>query len=147
MNPALTKSMFDNRLLDYLDRHRRLVYTEHACRFARRRADPPRELRKVVGRMQRPDRVAPALFIDQIVPVGNHVVERAPRMAERHAAIHAARALCTDFRLVEILVDLEPIVDAFGWCAPQRQFTLEFKKSGRLTHVSLTVRNRLLARN
>ena len=61
--------------------------------FARRRTDASGELREVVGGVQTADRFLPAAAIDQIVPVGNDVGERAAGVAERHAAIHAARAL------------------------------------------------------
>ena len=44
----------------------------------------------------------PAVAIDQIVPVGNDVVHRAAGVAERHAAIHAARALRADLLLGEV---------------------------------------------
>ena len=48
---------------------------------------------KVVGRVQRLDRALPVLAVDEVVPVGNDVVDRAAAHAERDAAIHAARAL------------------------------------------------------
>src|SRR4029079_651541 len=56
-------------------------------------ADAAGELGKVVGRMQNVERGPPLLAIDEIVPVRNDVVDRAARLAERDAAIHAARAL------------------------------------------------------
>ena len=47
------------------------------------------------------DRVFPAVAIDEIIPVRNDVVHRTAGVAERHAAIHAARALRLDVRLPE----------------------------------------------
>src|SRR5204863_10063584 len=44
-------------------------------------------------RVQLDDRVVPALAVDEVVPVGDEVAERAARVTERHAALHAARAL------------------------------------------------------
>ena len=61
--------------------------------FARRRAQLAGELREVVGRVQAVDRRLPAVAVDEVVPVGNQVAERAALMAERDAAVHAARAL------------------------------------------------------
>ena len=61
--------------------------------FARRRAEPAGELGEVVGRVQPIDRRLPAVAVDEVVPVGNQVAERAALMAERDAAVHAARAL------------------------------------------------------
>ena len=52
----------------------------------------------------------PAAVIHQIVPVRNDVVDRASGVAERHAAIHAARALWAQFFFGKILIDLEPVV-------------------------------------
>ena len=61
--------------------------------FARRGTQLARELREVVGRVQAIDRRAPAIAVDEIVPVGNQVAERTALMTERNAAVHAARAL------------------------------------------------------
>ena len=60
-NPAFSKGVLDDRLLDDLDRHRRLVDAQHAGRFAGRRADAAGELREIVGRMQHANGVAPAV--------------------------------------------------------------------------------------
>ena len=58
-----------------------------------RRADAAGELREVVGGVQLAHGFLPAAAIDQVIPVGNDVGQRAAGMAEGHAAIHAARAL------------------------------------------------------
>ncbi len=63
--------------------------------------------------MKHADRVLPAIAKHQVVPVGNDVVQRAAGMAERHAAIHAAGALRADVFVGELVIDLEPVVDAF----------------------------------
>ena len=73
-----------------LDFDRRLIDAEHTRGFARRGADAARELGEVVGGMQPPNGTLPAVAVDQVVPVGNDVAERAPLMTERYAAIHAA---------------------------------------------------------
>ena len=70
-----------------------VVDAEHARALARRRAQPAGELREVVGRVQALDRVAPVVAVDEVVPVGDDVAERAALVAERDAAVHAARRL------------------------------------------------------
>ncbi len=66
---------------------------QHACRLARRGAQAAGELGEVVRRVQLGDRIREAIAVDEIVPVGNQVPERAAVVAERHAAVHAAGAL------------------------------------------------------
>ena len=91
---------------------------EHARTFARRRADPAGEFGKIVGLMQPLQRFLPETAIDQIVPLGNQIIDRAARghaadqlagMAKRNAAIHAARALLAQLRFGKMLVKLVPI--------------------------------------
>ena len=90
-NPALLERPLDDRQLDVLDRHRIVVDAEDARAFARRRAQPAGEVREVVGRVQAIARRLPAVPVDEIVPVRNLVAERAALVAERDAAVHAAR--------------------------------------------------------
>ena len=87
------QGVVDDVLLDVLDRDRIVVDVEHARLLARRRADAAGELREVVRRVQALDRLAPAVAVHEVVPVGDDVPERAALVAERDAAIHAARAL------------------------------------------------------
>ena len=95
LDPAFGEAAVDDRVLDVLDRDRRVGDAEHAGALARRRAGAARELGEVVGLVQPIERVAPAALIDQVVPLGDQVVDRAAvvRLAKRHAAVHAARAL------------------------------------------------------
>src|SRR5207247_7163012 len=84
----------DDRVLDLLDRDRvALADLEHARGLARRRAQSAGELREVVRRVQLADRLGPAAAVDEVVPVRDEVPQRAAAVAERHAALHAARAL------------------------------------------------------
>ena len=98
-HPALGVGALDDRQLDLLDRHRVVVDGQHAGRLARRRADEPGELREVVGGVQLLDGVAPLVAVDEVVPVGDEVAQRAPLMAERHPAVHAPRALAAQLGL------------------------------------------------
>ena len=92
-HPALVPGPVDDRHLDLLDRHRVGVDAEHARRLARRRAQPPGELGEVVGGVQALDGGLPLVPVDEVVPVGDEVAERAAVVAERDAAVHAPAGL------------------------------------------------------
>ncbi|EKE17158.1 MAG: hypothetical protein ACD_10C00594G0001 [uncultured bacterium] len=121
-------------MFDRLDADRRCVNPQGAGRFTGRRADTAGEVREVVGRMQDFQRLFPVAAINQIVPVGNDVIHRTAVIAERNAAIHAARTLC--FGVIvrqgvnEFLVIFQTLLDrlvSFGE-------TLKFHETGGLTH-------------
>jgi hypothetical protein len=87
---------------DVLDRHRRLDHAEHAGALAGGGADAAGELGEVVGLVQALERFLPATAVDEVVPLRDEVVDGAaaghagddvPGVAERRAAVHAARAL------------------------------------------------------
>src|SRR5260370_34854864 len=135
-DPAFEKPALHDIFLDLLDRDRRLVDAEHARRFARRGTNPPGEFREVVGGMQLANRLFPTSVINQIVPIGNQVVERTSRLAKRHAAIHAARHLGSKILFGEILIDLEPVIDALSnWTSPGKLARV-LHESRVLTHVA-----------
>ena len=93
-DPAGVPRVVDDRVLDLLDRHRvALADLQHAGGLARRRAQAAGELREVVGGVQLADGVLPAVAVDEVVPVGDQVAQRAAVVAEGHAAVHAAPAL------------------------------------------------------
>src|SRR4029453_4079199 len=48
-HPAFFPPLVDDEMLDRLDPDRIVIDVERARLFARRRADPPRELREIVG--------------------------------------------------------------------------------------------------
>ena len=95
------------------------IDAQHAGGFARRGANASGEFREIIGGVQLADRFFPAAAIDQIVPVGNDVVDRTSGVTERNTAIHAARALLAELFFGEILIDLEPVVDALGDGTPR----------------------------
>jgi hypothetical protein len=75
---------------------------KHARTFARRGTDAAGEFGKIIGLVQAVQRLAPEAAINQVVPFGNQIVDRAAAghaadelagVAERNSAIHAARAL------------------------------------------------------
>ena len=55
-------------------------------------------------------------------------------MAERHAAIHAARTLRAQLLFRKILIDLKPIVHPLGDGTTSRSFSRMLHESRRLTH-------------
>jgi hypothetical protein len=55
-------------------------------------------------------------------------------MAERHAAVHATRALGLNFLIGKVLVNLEPIVDAFRDRTPLGKFARVFQEASSFTH-------------
>ena len=91
--PALFPALVDNEVLDRLDTYRIIIDVERARRLARCRTNPTGELRKIVGRVQHIERLPPLMPVNQVVPIGDDVVDRAARLAERDATIHTTRAL------------------------------------------------------
>src|SRR5271163_1047138 len=87
-NRALTKRMFNDAVLNQLDRNRGLIDSQNTGSFTGRGTDPPRKLRKIVGAMQNAQGIAPAVLINQVVPLWYDVVQRAASVAKRYAAIH-----------------------------------------------------------
>src|SRR5690606_16105428 len=67
-----------------------------------------------VGGVQPFDGVPPVVPVDQVVPLGDEVAERAAVVAERDAAVHAAGGLPDEGRAVEVLVDFAPVLDPNG---------------------------------
>ena len=142
VNPALVEGVIDDGFLDLLDGYRGFVDAEHARGLARGGADAAGELGKIVGGVQHADGFAPVAAVNQIIPIGNDVVQRAAGVAEGHAAIHAACALFADFLFGEIEIDLEPVVDTFRNGAPRWRLAREFHEAGVFTHAPPAVRIR-----
>ena len=133
-DPAFVERAIDDRQLDRLDRDRILVDAEHARSFARRGAEQAGELGEVVGLVQPLDRRAPVVAIDQVVPVGNQVAERAALVAERNAAVHAARRLPRQLLGRIGVVDVAIVADALGDRARRRLDARVFDEAGGLAH-------------
>ncbi len=134
LDPARFPAAIDQLALDGLDGHRVVVDVQGAGRFAGRGTHPTGELREVVGGVQNLQRLLPPVAIDQAVPVGDHVVDRTALVAERDAAIHAARGLLGHLRigqgLDELVPGLQPRLDPF--VAAVVAFDLE--EAGGLAH-------------
>ena len=136
LDPALAPRPVDDLDLDLLDGDRVLADAEHARGLARRRAQPAGELGEVVGGVQPLDRVAPVVAVDEVVPVGDEVAERAAVVAERDAAVHAAPGLELQRLVGERLVDLAPVAQAHRHRPAGRRLAAPLQEAGRLTHAT-----------
>ena len=111
-DPALVPGAVHDRDLDLLDRHCvALVDLEDARGLARRGAETARELGEVVRPVELLDRLAPAVAVDEVVPLRDQVAERAAVVAERHPALHAARALLLQHRQLDRAHELAVVAD------------------------------------
>ena len=79
--------------------------------LARRGAQAAGELGEVVRRVQLGDRLAPSAAVDEVVPVRDQVAQRAAVVAERHAALHAARALGAELLVAALHEELAERLD------------------------------------
>src|SRR5262249_26076835 len=111
-DPTLGEGAFDNRVLDVLDRNRRLVNPQDAGFFAGGRTEPAGEFGKIVCGVHPADPLLPLAAINEVVPVGDDVPQGAAGVAEGDAAIHAASTLLHQFEHRERLVDFLPVLDA-----------------------------------
>src|ERR1700685_95483 len=97
MNPAFDKTSLHDIVFDLLNGDCGLIDSEHARSFTRCGTNAPGEFREVIGGVQLADRFSPTSAIDEIIPVGNQIVDGASRLAKGNATIHAARALRANF--------------------------------------------------
>ncbi len=134
-HPAHLPALVDDGVLDRLDPHGIVVDVERASRFARRRTDAAGEFWKIIGRMQRLQRCAPVLLVDQVVPVRNDVVDRAAAHAERRAAVHAARPLHRRLLIGEVQHKLVVMLLARRGGFARLLQPLEFHEAGDLAHL------------
>src|SRR5262249_42165952 len=140
-DPALVPGAVDDRDLDLLDRDRvALADLQHARRLAGRGAEPAGELREVVGRGQLGGRLAPAVAVDEVVPVGDQVPERAAVVAERDAALHAARALLAQAVDSERVDELLEVVRARTRIALGRLDAGDLQETAGLAHLTHPLR-------
>src|SRR5450432_983418 len=100
-HPAFLPALVNDEMLDRLDTDRIVVDIERAGLFTGRGTYPARELRKIIRGMQDVERLAPLMPVYEVVPVGNDVVHRTTGLAERDAAVHAARTLLRRFVVLE----------------------------------------------
>mmetsp|Transcript_7711 Transcript_7711/g.15990 ORF Transcript_7711/g.15990 Transcript_7711/m.15990 type:complete len:526 (-) Transcript_7711:674-2251(-) len=102
-HPALLKRLVDDARLNRLDRHRVLNDAQHTRALARCGAHAAGELGEVVGLQQAVQCIAPLALVHKLVELRDLVAEwaaTAALMAERGAAVHAARRLCVELVVV-----------------------------------------------
>ena len=142
-HPAPLESPVDDGAFDIFDGDRRIVEAQHARPLAGRRTDPAGELGEVVGPVQAIQRLPPEPPVDQVVPLGDQVVDGAPRgqaveqdagVAEGDAAVHAARPLFSERFLREVQVKLLPVPSPLLRGPVGRHFALVVQESCGLAH-------------
>ena len=142
-DPAFLPAPVNNRALDGLDRDRRLDDSERAGSLAWCRADATGELGEVVGFVEPVERLAPEAAIDEVIPLGDQVVDRAAAghpadelagVAEWNAAVHAAGSLGAEFVLRHVDVKLVPVGDAVERRHVGRELAKVFDESGGFSH-------------
>ena len=142
-DPTLFPALFDDRILDVLDGDGRLVDAEHAGTLARSGAHATGELGEGVGLVQTLERLFPQAAENEVVELGDQVVDRAARrhaadelagVAERNAAIHATRALVAEFLFLHVEVKLIPVANALQRRTVGGDFAKVFEEAGRFAH-------------
>src|SRR5439155_26965475 len=76
----------------------------------------------------------PLVPVHEIVPVGDDIPERTPVMAERNAAVHAARGLIGERGLRIGHVHFAPVAQALYDRTHRMFHPPDFEKTGGLTH-------------
>ena len=102
--------------------------------LARGWAQPPGELGEVVGGVEPIDGLSPFVAVDEVVPVGDQVAQRAPVVAERDAAVHAAGGLVAQVPLGERLVDLVPVLQADSHGPAGRKLAIVGEEAAGISH-------------
>ncbi len=146
-DPVMLPTMIDDRALDVLDRDWRLMNAAAASAFAWSWANSASELREVVRQMQAIQGFSPTSAIDEVIPFGDQVVDRATRshalqkttgMAKRNTTIHAARALLLESFFRHVFVELVPVQQTDEWLAIRRNFPSHRHETPRVSHRYLT---------
>ena len=84
--------------------------------------------------MQLVDCLAEPVAVHEVVPIGDQVPERTTVMAERHAALHAARSLVTELEQRKRADELPMVTDAFAGDALGRIGAAELLERAELSH-------------
>src|SRR5690606_23590276 len=128
-------AVVNDGVLDRVVDHSVVIDVQGASRFTRGRTDATRELGKVVRRMKYIQRAPPFLTVDQVVPIGNDVVDRAAVMAKGNAAVHAACRLHACLAVIQSGNELRPVAHPYLRRLVIGFNALEFQKSSDLAHL------------
>src|SRR5690606_29040685 len=124
----------DDGAFDRLDGYGAVDDVKRAGRLARRRADAAGELGEVVGRLEIGEGALPVAVIDEVVPVGDLVVDRAAGVTIGNAAVHAARRLVAVGLFRQRNDELAVVTDAVGGGRVAPVATVDFEEAGDLAH-------------
>src|SRR5262249_61162204 len=109
------------------------------------RAQASGELGKIVGRVQIDAGVLPVAAIDEIVPVGDLIVDRAAVVTIRDAAVHAARGLIARRLLRQRNHELAEMTNPIGGRPVAPVPPIDLEKAGDFAHPLLRRRRRRAA--
>src|SRR5215207_10108948 len=137
-DPAHLPGPVGDSLLDRFDGDGLVFQVERAGLLAGRGAHAAGELREVVRRVQIARSLEPVVLEHEVVPIRNLVVDRAASwaVAERNAAVHAARRLLAQIVAVERQRELAEMADALARELILLLLTIVFQKARNLTHHS-----------
>ena len=133
-DPAFAPAAVDDLAFDRLDRHRCVDEVERARRLARRGADATGEFGKIIGRVKLLQRAAPIVQADEVVPVGDKIIDRAAGVAERNPAFHAARRLRANLGHGWGRDELVPVRHALGHRRQRALVAIDFEEGGGARH-------------
>jgi hypothetical protein len=123
---------------DLLDGDRIFVDAQYASRLAGRGANPAGELWEVIRGVQPLQRFLPLIAIYEVVPVGDDVPQRAPRVAERYAAIHATGALRAQLFIGQDREELTKMLETLGHRLFAARLAPVFHEPADFTHALAT---------
>ena len=83
----------------------------------------------------------PTAAVNQVVPIGNDVPERATLVAEGYSAVHASRALGLQLLFGHLQIEFAPILQAFPDRTPRRSLALDLHKARDFAHRTRALRN------
>ena len=107
-----------------------------------RRTNAARHLGEVVRRVEVLRRLLPVAVIDEVVPVGDLVVDRAAGVTIGNAAVHAARCLDLRVLIAQRLHEFVVVLHALGDRSVLALGPLEFEKARSLSHTRSLSRRR-----
>ena len=140
---ALLIGIFYDGILILPGGHRLPVQPTGTGRFAQSRTHPGSELRETVGLLQSLVSLFPVPGVNQVVPLRNQIVERAPaghaaqhhpRLTERHPALHAPRTLKLLLLPGQMLMELIKMPNPLQRPLGLAHFPLIFHKTGGFSH-------------
>ena len=135
LHPSLREPALDDGKLDLLDRDGARVDGKSAGSLTRGGADPAGDLGEVVRHLQAHERLTPVPVVDQVIPFRDQVVDGAAGgVAERDAAVHAARALLGKLLIRKRFRELLPRLHALFGREVMAGFPIELKKPRGMPH-------------